>query len=74
MRPSNKGVGPMHPTAVTERKIGRPSRHPVSVKYNEDHTHHALMQGFAERQGISFAEAQRIINRAGIQALRLVDA
>ena len=60
--------------AGTERKIGRPSRHPVSVKYNEDKAHHALMQVFAERQGISFAEAQRIINRAGITALNLAHA
>lgn len=61
-------------TVTDERRIGRPSRHPVSVKYNEDEAHHALMRDFAERQGISFAEAQRIINRAGIQALRLIDA
>jgi len=64
----------MRTQIVTEApRIGRPSHYPVPVKYHEDEAHHALMQVFAERQGISFAEAQRIINRAGIQALRLID-
>lgn len=59
---------------VEARKPGRPSHYPVLVRYSEDEAHHALIQGFAEKQAISFAEAQRIINRAGIQALRLIDA
>ena len=61
-------------TVVEARKLGRPSRHPVRVQYSEDAAHHALIERFADRQGISYSEAQRIINRAGIQALRLVDA
>jgi len=55
-------------------RIGRPSHYPVKIKYHEDGAHHELMRGFAVREGLSFAEAQRIINRAGIQALRLIDA
>lgn len=62
----------MLPETATRR--GRPSHYPIVVRYNEDEAHHALLQRFAERQGTSFAEAQRIVNRAGIQALRLVDA
>lgn len=58
----------------TAERRGRPSHYPITVRYSEDAAHHSLMQRFAERQGISFAEAQRLVNRAGIQALRLVDA
>lgn len=64
----------MHVETTDERRIGRPSHYPITVRYSEDEAHHALIQGFGEKQGISFAEAQRIINRAGIQALRLIDA
>jgi hypothetical protein len=60
--------------APTRRYGGRVSRYPVAIRYHEDQTHHALIERFADRQGISYAEAQRIVNRAGIQSLRLVDA
>lgn len=60
--------------SVEARKPGRPSHYPSLIKYNEDAGVHAVMQMAAEREGLSFSELQRIVNRAGIQALRLVDA
>lgn len=63
----------MH-VATEPRKLGRPSHYPSLIKYNEDAGVHAVMQIAAEREGLSFSELQRIVNRAGIQALRLVDA
>ena len=56
------------------RKPGRPSHYPALARYNEDAGVYALMQLVAEREGLSFAEFQRLVNRAGLQALRLVDA
>ena len=55
----------------TERKVGRPSCYPVRVAYNEDAAINAAMHQAAARQGFSFSELQRIINRAGLQALNL---
>lgn len=53
---------------------GRPSRHPVTIRYCENAEVHALMQDAAERQGLSFSEVQRLVNRAGLQALSVVPA
>ena len=61
----------MQVEAETARKVGRPSCYPVRVAYSEDAGVNALMQRHAERQGMSFAEMQRIINRAGLQALSI---
>lgn len=46
----------------------------MSVRYHEDRTVHALMGATADRYGLSFAEVQRMVNRAGIQALQLAEA
>ena len=53
---------------------GRPSRHPVSVRYHEAEHINAIMLDAAHRMGMSFAEVQRLVNRAGLQVLQLSDA
>lgn len=53
-------------------RVGRPSRYPATVKYSEDVAVHELMHETANRNGLSFSEVQRIVNRAGLQALRLM--
>lgn len=57
--------------ATQARKPGRPSHYPVVVRYHEREDYRDVMQGFADRQGLSFSEVQRLVNRAGLQALKL---
>jgi hypothetical protein len=52
-------------------KIGRPSHYPVTVRYSEAAEIHAAIQNAATRENLSYSEMQRIINRAGLQALKL---
>lgn len=58
----------------SERRAGRPSRHPVTVRYAEDTAVHAVMNDAAEKYGLTFSEVQRMVNRAGIEALKLAEA
>lgn len=53
---------------------GRVSRYPNLVTYHESPEIHAQLQAASEKLGLSFAEVQRIVNRAGIQSLQLADA
>lgn len=57
-------------TALEARR-GRPSCHPVPMKYFESEEIVAAMQEVAETQGLSVSAVQRIVNRAGLQALGL---
>lgn len=54
------------------RRAGRPSRHPVTVRYCEHPSINETMLREADRQGLSFAEVQRMVNRAGLRALNLM--
>lgn len=58
--------------AIAERKTGRPSRHPVILRYHESEEINVQLREAADRLGLSFAEVQRIVNRAGLQALNLM--
>lgn len=51
------------------RRVGRPSRHPETVRYCEAPTVLERMRSIAEREALSFSEVQRRINRAGLEAL-----
>lgn len=55
-----------------ERRIGRPSRHPITVRYCEHPRIDAAIRLAAEDQGLSFSEMQRMVNRAGLRALNLM--
>jgi hypothetical protein len=59
--------------AVPAHRPGRPSRHPVAIRYYEAPAISTLLEEEAERQGMSLSQFQRIVNRAGIQALNLTD-
>jgi hypothetical protein len=48
----------------------RPSVHPVRVTYHESADREAELRAIALENQLSFAEAQRLVNRAGIRALR----
>jgi hypothetical protein len=57
---------------LLERTLrGRPSRHPARVAYHESPEVVAALQAAAVDHSLSFAEAQRLVNRAGLKALRL---
>lgn len=57
------------PLDGAEHRRGRPSRHPVTVRYCEARSVLERMQEAAEREELSFAEVQRRVNRAGLEAL-----
>lgn len=67
------GVGAMSDAVIIdERRAGRPSRYPVVVQYCEAAEIDTAMRLSAERMGLSVSEFQRIVNRAGLQALNLM--
>src|SRR5205085_10553769 len=51
---------------------GRPSRHPRTVRYCEAPSVNDAMQEAADRLNMTFAEVQRMVNRAGLQALNIM--
>jgi hypothetical protein len=57
--------------AAPVRKHGRPSRHPALIRYYEAPAIAALLEQEADRQGMSLSQLQRLVTRAGIQALNL---
>ena len=54
---------------LTTRKPGRPSQYPERVAYQEHPSIVRVMQEIGQRQGMTFSDIQRTINRAGLQAL-----
>lgn len=50
--------------------MARPSRHPAVIRYHESEDVRAAIGALADGAQISFAEAQRLITRAGLEVLR----
>ena len=53
------------------RPVGRPSWHPVRVRYHESPDVAAALDAVADDHSLSFAEAQRLVNRKVLAALPL---
>jgi hypothetical protein len=57
---------------LLERTLrGRPSRHPSRVAYHESPEVVDALRSAAADHALGFAEMQRLVNRAGLKALRL---
>jgi hypothetical protein len=49
--------------------MARPSRHPVVIRYHESSDVARAINEFASGASVSMAEAQRLVNRAGLDTL-----